>query len=236
MNTERNHGPATTRPRAAATAFLRATTASLLLALLAACSLLGGGDRRPPTLFAPDPRVAADPTWPSGDWQLVIAPPGAARVIDSYRIAVRPTPGELQVYKGARWARTPGDMLQDTLLRTLEDSGRLPAVARVGAGVAADYRLVTDIRRFEADYAGGSLPTAAIEVNAKLIRAVDQSVVASKTFVHDEPVAGVDVSLVADAFGRGLGRISHDIAGWVLANGAAHRRAVHPIPRIDAGS
>jgi cholesterol transport system auxiliary component len=172
--------------------------------------------------------MPADPAWPSVDWQLSLGPPSAARVIDSYRIAVRPTPGELQVYKGARWAKTPTDMLQDALLRTLEDSGRIGAVARQGTGVAADYKLVLDLRRFEADYAGSALPAATIEVNAKLLHAVDQDIVASRTFLRAEPAAGTDVAQVSDAFTRSLGQLSHDIAGWVLVTGAAHDGTAHP--------
>jgi cholesterol transport system auxiliary component len=222
MNKQRNACAAAPRRSARFPAKVRATAAVLVCMLLAGCSILGGGDRRPPTLFAPDPRVATDPAWPSVGWQLALGTPSGARVIDSYRIAVRPTPGELQVYKGARWAKSPGEMLQDSLLRALEDSGRLPAVARQGAGVAADYKLLLDLRRFEADYTGATVPAATIEVNAKLVHAKDQSVVASRTFVHAEPAGSVDVARVADAFGEGLGRISHDIAGWVLATGAAH--------------
>lgn len=206
----------------------RAAGAAFLAATLAGCALLGGGERGEFTLYAPDPRVPADPAWPSADWQLSLGPPSAARVIDSFRIAVRPTPGELQVYKGARWAKTPTDMLQDALLRTLEDSGRIGAVARQGTGVAADYKLVLDLRRFEADYAGSALPAATIEVNAKLLHAVDQDIVASRTFLRAEPAAGTDVAQVSDAFTRSLGQLSHDIAGWVLQTGAAHDDSAHP--------
>lgn len=201
---------------------------ALLAATVAGCSVLGGGERTASTLFAPDPRVAADASWPSVDWQLSLDTPSAARMIDSYRIAVRPAPGELQVYKGARWAKTPTDMLQDVLLRALEDSGRIRAVARQGTGVSADYKLVTDLRRFEADYAGNAVPAATIEVNAKLLHTVDQNIVASRTFLHAEPATGTDPTLVADAFSRSLGRIGHDIAGWVLQTGAAHDDTAHP--------
>lgn len=206
----------------------RLAVMALLVIALGGCALLGGGERAPATLYAPDPRMPADPAWPSVDWQLSLGAPSAARVLDSDRIAVRPTPGELQVYKGARWAKTPTDMLQDALLRTLEDSGRIRAVARQGTGVSADYRLVLDLRRFEADYAGNAVPAATIEVNAKLLHMVDQNIVASRTFLQAEPAAGTDAAQVADAFSRSLGQLGHDIAGWVLATGDAHDGTAHP--------
>lgn len=209
---------------------LRLLAGMLTIATLTSCALLTGngrGERERATIYAPDPRVQTDPTWPAADWQLSLAPPTSARMIDSFRIAVRPTPDELQVYRGASWAKTPTDMLQDTLLRALEDSGKLPGVARQGTGFAADYKLALDVRRFEADYADGALPTATIEVNAKLVHAVDQGIVASQTFLHAEPSTTTDVGQVVEAFSRALAVVGHDLAGWILTTGDAHGRSAH---------
>lgn len=197
--------------------------ASLALVMtLGSCSLLGGGERESVTVFAPDPRVPAEPSWPQVDWQLSINPPQAARMIDSLRIAVRPSPDELQVYKGARWAKMPTQQVEDAILRALEDSGRIPAVARQGSGVSADYKLLLDMRRYEADYAGNAVPAATIEVNAKLLHAPDQGVVASRTFLQSVPAGASDVGSVVQAFSEALGRTGSEISGWVLTTGAAH--------------
>lgn len=212
-------------------AALRGAALALALALpaLAGCALLGASNGPPATLYAPDPRVPADPAWPTVRWQLALAAPSAASMTDGLRIAVRPTPHELQVYKGAGWAKRPSDMLEDALLRALEDSGRIPAVARRGSGVNADYRLVLDLRRFESDYAGNAVPAAVVEVNAKLLHARDAQVVAARTFVHAAPAASPAVPDVVAAFERSLVAVTGELAGWVLASGEAHERA-HPAP------
>jgi len=199
----------------------KSLAATLALVMVAGCSSILGS-KTPSTIYAPEPRVAADPSWPGVTWQLALAHPDAARVLDSLRIAVRPTPGELEVYKGASWAKTPTEQIEDALLRTLEDSQKIPAVARQGSGIAADYNLLTEVRRFEADYAGNAVPAATIEINAKLVHVPDQDVVASRTFLQAVPAGGIDTASVAQAFGTALGTISHDIAGWTLATGAAH--------------
>lgn len=208
----------------------RASAGLVLVALLGACSsLLGGGagDRDRSTIYAPDPRVQTVAQWPHADWQLTLSPPTAARMIDSFRIAVRPTPSELQVYRSASWAKTPTDMLQDVVLRTLEDSGRIPAVARQGAGITADYKLVIDLRRFEADYAGNVMPSATIEANAKLIHNIDQTVVGSRTFLAAIPASGTEVAQVVDAFGTALQSIGGEMVGWILTSGNAHEASHH---------
>lgn len=198
----------------------------LAAAVLSGCSLLGGR-KNAPTTYAPQPALQADPAWPAVRWQLALAQVQSARPVDSARIAVRPVPQELEVYKDANWAQRPAEMLERALLRVLEDSGKIPAVARVGSGVNADYRLLLDVRRFESDYAGASTPRAVIEVNAKLMHAQDRDVVASRTFLHAEPAGATDVARVVDAFERGLGRVSRDIAGWTLTTGQSHERTAH---------
>lgn len=209
------------KPTSNAAAVLMAVAIILLPTIFGGCTLVGGS-KDPPTIYAPDPRVAADPAWPNVRWQLSTSRPTAPSMMDSTRITVSPIPGELQVYKGAAWARTPTEMLESGVLRALEDSGKIPAVARQGSGIGADYRLVMDLRHFEAEYTGAAVPSGVIEVNVKLLHSYDQTIVGSHTFLHSQPATGVDVSLVVDALSEALGATSHDIAGWVLITGQTH--------------
>ncbi|MCY7312887.1 MAG: ABC-type transport auxiliary lipoprotein family protein [Pseudoxanthomonas sp.] len=192
--------------------------------LLAGCSVFSTQQRDPVTVYAPLIEVAPDPSWPKVSWQLAVVKPTAARVVDSARIAVRPSPGEIQVYRGVGWSQPSGDLIEATVLRTLEDSGKIGSVARPGNGIRADYRLVMDLRRFDSDYAGSSLPSAVIELNAKLIRTLDQRVVASRTFVTTEPAGATDIPSVVAAFERALGSMGAELAGWTLASGEADAR------------
>lgn len=201
--------------------YLARLLAPALLLGLTACSVLAGGDRNATTIYAPQVRVQADPAWPQARWQLAIAKPSAARLIDSPRINVRPTPGELEVYRGATWAQPATDMVEDIVLRAFEDAGRLDGVARIATGIRADYKLVLDIRRFESDYAGGASPAATIEIAAKLIHSVDQHVIASRTFQRAEPAGDTAIPAVASAFERALQAMTPELVGWTLQAGNA---------------
>jgi cholesterol transport system auxiliary component len=194
------------------------------LVLLSACSVLGSQQRDPVTIYAPQVTVVPQPSWPSVTWQLVVSKPTAARVVDSPRIAVRPVPGELQVYKGVTWSQPSTDLVEATVLRALEDSGKIPAVARLGSGVRADYKLVMDLRRYEADYAGNAVPSATIELTAKLMHTTDQRIVASRTFLQREPSSGIEVAQVAVAFDQALEKLGGEVVGWVLTTGEADAR------------
>ena len=191
---------------------------------LACCSVLAGNERHPVTLYAPQARIATNPAWPQASWQLAIAKPTAPSMVDSPRINVRPTPGELEVYRGANWSQAATDLLEDTLLRGFEDSGRIDAVARITTGIRADYKLAIDLRRFEADYAGNARPAATIELNAKLVHSNGQRVVASRTVLIAEPAAGTDVASVVAAFETALSKASTELVGWTLQAGHADQR------------
>ncbi|WMJ67755.1 ABC-type transport auxiliary lipoprotein family protein [Stenotrophomonas sp. 24(2023)] len=197
----------------------RLLLAATTIALLGGCSILGSGDKNPVTLYSPSVQVKVDPSWPQASWQLVLAKPSAARMVDSPRINVRPSPNELEIYKGASWAQPATDMMEDALLRGFEDSGRIRGVARSAAGIRADYKLTTDIRRFESDYQGQATPTVVIELNAKLIHVADQRVVADRTFRQQQPVGSTDVPAVANAFQAGLQQLTQDVVGWTLLSG-----------------
>lgn len=213
--------------------FFRPLLPIALIAALGGCSLLGSNERSAVTIYSPVVRIQADPSWPTVDWQLVLVKPSAARVVDSPRINVRPTPSELEVYKGVSWAQPATDMLDDALVRGFEDSGRINGVARVTTGIRADYKLAMDVRRFEADYRGQATPTALIEVNAKLIHVIDQRVVADRTFRQENPVGSTDVDQVTAALEQGLQALTTNVVGWTLVTGEQdHARAAVTPTRV----
>ena len=165
-------------------------------------------------IYDPRPRVQADASWPQVDTQLVVLRPNAERLLNSARILVRPTPGELQVYKGATWTQPTPDILQDAIVRTLEDSRKLAGVTRRGGGIAGDFDLATDIRQFDADYAGGASPSAVIEISASLIHNGDNRVVATQLFRHATPASSTAIVDVHRAFEQSLSDVTRDISGW----------------------
>jgi cholesterol transport system auxiliary component len=194
----------------------------IIALLLAGCSSFLGGSKTPTTIYAPVTRAEASRDWPTVRWSLALGRSYGGRGADGLRIAVRPTPNELQVYKGAQWSRPPSEMLEEGVLQTLEDSGRIATVARQGSGIGADYRLLLDVRRFESDYAGNAVPSATIEVTAKLLHVKTQQLAGSRTFLQTQPAASTAVPDVVAAFEQALTATSREIAGWTLVTGEQH--------------
>ena len=196
--------------------FRRIAFALSLAMLASSCSILG--EAEPIRLVDPQVRVAADPSWPQARWALLVLRPVANQSLDTDRIVVRPAPGALQVYKGAAWPDPAPDLVQTALMRGFEDSGRILSIARPGGAVRGDFQLATELRAFESVY-DGATPHATIEVHARLIRVVDGTAVAAKTFRVREASDGTDIGNVSQAFGAGLSQLTREVVGWSLAEG-----------------
>ena len=210
---------------------LRLAACAALVAALAGCGIVP--KKEPLSIYAPEAQVQADPAWPAVRWQLQIPRPHAPELLDSPRIVVRPSPGEMQVYHGAIWAEPVPDLVQDAVLRAFEDSGRIPGVARRGSGVAGDFELLIDLRRFDSDYNGGGAPSAEVEMAVKLLANRTNQVVAVRTFRQSVPAASTSVGDVSRAFGTAMSSAVQELVGWTLTEGQKFD-AAHPAPAAVA--
>ena len=200
-------------------AALSAVLASMAL-LLSGCLSLGESAKI--SVYSPDITVAPHSDWPQAEWSLLLMRPLASASLDSPRIAVRPGPGLLQVYQGAVWSDPVPDLLQTAVLRALEDSGRILAVARQGSGLRGDATLQLDVRRFESVYAAPkSAPTVTIEVQAKLFGGPGQRVLAAKTFRSDVAADDKELPAVTQAFESATTKLVAELVGWTLKSGPA---------------
>jgi cholesterol transport system auxiliary component len=195
----------------------------LLLALLSACSILP--EKTEVAIHAPHPRVQPQASWPTVGWQLVVPRPNASALIDSPRIVVRPSPGELQVYKSAIWTQPVPELLQDAVIHAFEDSGKIGGVARRGERLSSDFELRLDVRRFEADYGAADVPSVVVEIGARLVSDRGSRVVAQRLFQHSVPAPGTAIPQVSATFEQAMGQAISDIVGWTLAEGQRHHGA-----------
>ena len=190
-------------------------TLGALAALLAGCGSIGG-PRTEVTVYSPATAVTVDPSWPKVDWSLSVGVQAANAMLDSPRIAVRPTANELQTYKGARWADNAPELLQTALVEAFEDSGRVPSVMRVGGGSSrGDYGLFVEVRQFETVYEDGT-PAAVIEVQARLVKLRGGGLVASQRFRHAVPGRTPQVDDIVTAFGEAMSALGTDVVTWTL--------------------
>jgi cholesterol transport system auxiliary component len=209
----------------------------LSIVLLAAC--IPGGSKRPAaTVFdLPTPPQAA--LTPARPQQLLIAEPRTSQMLDSPRIAVRPQPGQLQVYRGVGRRGAAPKLVYDAMLVAFEDAGAFAAVGRSGSGLRGELLLTLELRRFEAEYRDGS-PQAVIELQAVLLRGGSGAALGSRRIRVERAAAGTEPAQVVTALAAASGEAIDQLVRWVhgLAAsspvGAASAATVHPPGAAEA--
>lgn len=195
-----------------------------LLALVVALPLAGCisliKEPDPIAVYALRPEAVDAANLPTVSWSLTVIRPNSLAFLDSNRIAVRPEPNVLQVYKGANWSESLPDLVQANLVQALENSGRIKSVSRQNSGVPAEVAMLVDIRQFESVYApGAKIPDAVIQMHVKVLEYPSNRVIAVQTFNASVPSASKDIPDVVLALERGLNTVTAEIVAFTLANG-----------------
>lgn len=187
----------------------RAGLVAVLAAMLTAC----GSTQAKNDTFALSAIASAE--GPSArNRQILVPQPSALKALDSEQIVIRPSMSELQYLAGAQWSDTLSKMVQAKLVQAFENSGRLGGVGMPGQGLAIDYQIVTDIRSFEVQTAGGD--NAVVEISAKLLNDRNGTVRAQKVFRATVPVSGTGNPAFVKALDAAFAAVTADIVGWTL--------------------
>lgn len=197
-------------------------------------------------LFTLTPKSTFSANLPTLSEQLVVETPTATAAISGDQIAVQPTPLQVQYLPGVRWVDRAPLIVQTLLIESFENTDRVPAVGASGVGLRADYYVVPDLREFQGQVPSRAAPEAPLQVlvrlNIKIVDAVDQRIIASKSF-NELTFSATDApEEVVAAFDEALGRVLRDSIEWSIRRISAHsaeRDRVleslrpRPVPRPD---
>ena len=141
--------------------------------------------------------------------QFTVAEPVATLPADSDRIVIRTGPESVAYLAGAQWADRLPRLLQSRLIETFENAHLLRSVGR--PGLAADYALATEIRRFEIDV---TTSEAVVELSVKQVADGSGRIVAAKLFSARAPSPVTGPAAMAAALDGALGAVLRQIVGW----------------------
>jgi cholesterol transport system auxiliary component len=200
------------------------------LLLSGAMSLTGCGGlttlssvTEPSDFYDLTPKSTHDANLPHIAAQIVVEEPTAASSVNTDRIAIKPSPYQVQYFPDARWVDRAPLLVQTMLLESFENSGKVAAVGRQAIGLSSDFTLVTDLREFQAvlnDGADGPI-TVVVQLNMKIVQEPRGLIVASKSFVYRAPVGSDEVTEVVAAFDLALGKTMGNAVDWAIREIAA---------------
>jgi cholesterol transport system auxiliary component len=193
----------------------------LVLAALAlapsGCSGLLGSTTPPPKLYTLTP--AGD--FPSGGarvaWQLLVDVPVSTAALDSENLVLTRSPTTIDYFADAAWTDRAPLMVQSLIVQSFENSGRITAIGRESLALRGDYVLRPELRHFEADYTGGAVPVAHVQIAAKLVKLPDRTILAQQSFNATAPAAANVVPAIVDAFDAAFHQAARRLVEWALA-------------------
>ena len=152
---------------------------------------------------------------PKVEWQLVVGTPVASADLDTTRIALTRAPGVIEYFAKGAWADNAPVLLQGKLIESFEASNAIVSVGRDAVGLRPDFVLQSDLRDFQAEYAGEA-PTAHLRLAAKLVRMPDRRIVANFLTEHKVAAGGNSLPQIVDAFDRAAGQAFEEVVVKVL--------------------
>ena len=187
-------------------------------ALLSACSILPSQtpvDTYALTALLPAQTLAARRS-ARMPLALRITRPLVSGALSGRRIVVMPEPGRVSVYQGAVWSEPPAQLLRDQMIDAFLADGRLESVITdEGVMPHADYLLSTQLRGFHSAYEQGN-PQAVIRVDAQIIDARSNRIVASRSFLAQQPAADKQVPGVVQAINQATDQLVQDMVDWTI--------------------
>lgn len=182
-----------------------------LVGLLSSCAALPGG--------GPAPLDTFELTAPSGasekrgrGVQVLIAEPSALKALDGQNIVIRPEDRSIQYLKGAQWSDRLPKVVQARLADAFQRSGAFGGVGKPGEGLAIDYQIITEVRKFEVDVGGGG--RARIELFVRILNDRNGVVRASKVFGAETALGGPGNNAYVAALDRAFNDAAADIVRW----------------------
>jgi len=150
--------------------------------------------------------------------QLLVDVPSAPAALDTERIALSRGPNSIDYFANAAWTDRAPLLIQSLLVESLENAGRIRGVARQSAELRADALLMADLRRFEAVYAGKDAPEVHVELECRLVRMPERTILAEKLFDGSAPAAENETPAIVAAFDTAWHQVMGDIATWTAAS------------------
>jgi cholesterol transport system auxiliary component len=196
--------------------------------VIAACLALAGcataldlARGAPPRLYELTPKSTFADALPEVDARLSVEVPTATAGLNNARIALRPTPTTLEYYARASWIDVVPVMVQNLVLESLDNAGRIDVIGREVVGVRADYALLTHVREFQAEYDGQGAPKIRVRLQARLVRLPRRTSLAATSEEFVVRASDTALPAIVNAFDDALGKALKRLVEWTVIQAAA---------------
>ena len=162
--------------------------------------------------------------------QLVVLDPTALAALDAEKVQSASADGAFANLPDAQWSDALPKLMQVKILRSIEDAGRFSGVSRPLEGLATDFQLVLDVRKFQL----AVNDNADVVFGCKIV-ASNGLIIAMLVFRASVAAEAANASAAAAALDTAFGQAGSDLVAWV--GHAVHEPALPKavLPRRTSG-
>ena len=193
-------------------------TISVCALMLSSCSIL-------PQPGEPIKKYTLQSVKPSGltssdvvrSRQLIVGLPMLYPPLDNVRIALKPQEQTIDYYADVEWADRLGVLLQESLIYSLQNTGRLRGVSRPTESIQADYALKVEVRKFYVDQSDKTQnPVAQVAYMVHLVKLPERHIVASHLFTHTQTVSENTMDMIVKSLNAAHLEVTKTLVPWIL--------------------
>jgi cholesterol transport system auxiliary component len=188
------------------------TVRSILLSLFA-LTLSGCGSTKPIRYYTIQSPTAPALSTGKGTVSLVVASIGGPEILRGSPIAYRVGANEIGTYQYSQWEEPPTEMIQNSLIRLLRESGNYQSVESLSGG--SDGQFVVRGRLNDFEEVDGPAITGLVSMEFELYDRKSGKVVWTHSYSQSEPANGKDISAIVSALDVNLDRGLKEVAAGI---------------------
>ena len=124
------------------------------------------------------------------------------------------SPVQQGAYLNSKWSNNLGQLLQGTVIYTLQSSGMFKGVVSYASTAQADYRLESTVFDFS-HHVRGNASDAVVSLQFDLVSTHTGELIKSKRFSYREATHTTDAKGYVEASNRVIERLSNDLLLWL---------------------
>jgi cholesterol transport system auxiliary component len=198
--------------------------------LISACSLLPHPEEPTKKYVLGILSNAPELSQASNAAQIIVDLPSVYPPIDNTRIALKPQISTIDYYADVEWADRLNGLIQESLIYSLQNTGKFRGISRPAEGIQSDYALKLEVRKFYIDHPNNpQMRVAQVDYMVHLVKLPMRHIVCSHNFAHSQSVPESTIDNIIKSLNDAHLQAIRALIPWLLGCLSSHRHTA-PAP------
>jgi cholesterol transport system auxiliary component len=196
----------------------------LLTFLIPACSLLPHPEEPTKKYVLGTLPNDSDLPQASRPTQITVDLPSVYPPIDNTRIALKLQERTIDYYADVEWADRLNTLIQESLIYSLQNTGKFRGISRPTEGIQSDYALKVEVRKFYINHASDpQMRAAQVDYMVYLVKLPERHIVCSHNFTYTQSIPESTIDNLIKSLNDAHLHITREFITWLFQCLSSHR-------------